>query len=304
MIKQYAQAYHEVLSMLMEQVQKVTSANGAALEVREEEHMTYLSVTGVLRDFLGYQLPIKNTFSGRCIKTNKPFACANILTNPEAEIARKTFNGFPIQSMLLLPIFSQDGSTVKAVIKLTSENPEYFTPQVTEEFYSWVEPFLKSISAAMVDAETYATNVQNNAHEASLTTFARFHTQLFTNESDLKDTFVLFSTLAEFIDLGVFVTNLSGQCLYSNTAFQHIRDLTEKEMLEDWVRNVNEDDMKNIQEAWNISITSESKFMGRFRCLDKAGKTKYVDVQTVPLFKDDEIFGYIGIAEEVSSMLV
>lgn len=299
MIKQYAEAYNKVLSMLMEQVQRITSANGVALEVREGDHMIYLSVTGVLNDFLGYQLPLKNTFSGQCVEWKTPFACDHILTNPEAEIAKKTFNGFPIESMLLLPIFAHDSNTVKAVLKLTSSNDSYFNSKSASEFYSWVEPLLKSISAAMLDAESHAEKAQNSAREASIMTFTRLHEQLFTNEPDIKGTFILFRTLAEFIDIGVFVTNINGKCIYSNAAFQCIRDLTEQEMLDNWIQNVNEDDMATMQELWNISTINKSKFTGRFRCTDKNGNLKYVDVQTVPLMKEQEIFGYIGIAEEV-----
>ena len=180
MIKEYTKAYNEVICMLLEQAQNLSSANGAALEIPDDDHVVYLSVTGVLKPLLGHQVPIADTFSGRCLENKQACACSRIDTSPEANFAKATFGDIPVGSMLLVPIMSLDDE-VKAVLKLTSEEEEYFCDSCVDDFSDWLLPLIKSIAAVMIDAEKFAKQAQHKADAAYQISSKKFY------DKDVRD---------------------------------------------------------------------------------------------------------------------
>lgn len=53
--------------MLLQEASHLSAANGVVLEVKEGEHLHYLSTYGILEPLLDYKIPIKGSFSGKCL---------------------------------------------------------------------------------------------------------------------------------------------------------------------------------------------------------------------------------------------
>ena len=117
---------------------------------------------------------------------------------------------------------------------------------------------------------------------------------------DANEFLLIFDALAECIHQGVFVTDIYGSCVYTNTAYQLIRDLDEHETLNSgWMTNIHEDDIENLKKAWSNTINLQTTFSLQYRIYDKSGKLKKCKATSVPLLKNNKIFGHLGILEEI-----
>jgi len=298
MTHEYSKAYNAVLCMLLQQALNLSSANGAALEVKEGEHLHYLSTVGILEHLLDYKIPIKGTFSEKCLDTKTAQACEDVKNNPMASISKMVFADLNVNSMVVIPIFDKD-KNVKAILKLTSEDANFFCEECAKEIDSWMEPITKSIAAAMIDAEKHAEYSQQKFDKSTTKKLKKFQHDMFAND-DADELLLIFDALAECIHQGVFVTDIYGSCVYTNTAYQLIRDLNEHEALDSgWMTNIHEDDIENLKKAWSNTINLQTTFSLQYRIYDKSGKLKKCKATSVPLLKNNKIFGHLGILEEI-----
>lgn len=298
MIHEYSKAYNTVLCMLLQQALNLSSANGAALEVKEGEHLHYLSAVGILEHLLDYKIPIKGTFSEKCLDTKTAQACEDVKNNPMASISKMAFADLNVNSMVVIPVFDKD-KNFKAILKLTSEDANFFCEECAKEIDGWMEPIIKSIAAAMTDAEKQAEYSQQKFDKSTTKKLKKFQHDMFAND-DANELLLIFDALAECIHQGVFVTDIYGSCVYTNTAYQLIRDLDEHETLNSgWMTNIHEDDIENLKKAWSNTINLQTTFSLQYRIYDKSGKLKKCKATSVPLLKNNKIFGHLGILEEI-----
>jgi len=300
MFNDYTKAYNKVISMLLEQAQKITIANGAALEVEEDNHMTYRGVTGLLEKFLGFEVPKKSTFSGQCLEKGEAIACSNIDTNPAADVARSAFTGMDINSMLLVPVFGTDGKT-KAVLKLTASDGDYFNDKDAKEFEEWLSPLTKSIAAAMTGAQRFTEQEQPEADKSNEVTAMRLNEQLFKDSARFSKSVEMFNNLAHLVKEGVFITDTSGSCIYANDKCQALRDLTEQEMLGDgWKKQIQANDLKTIVSGWEEAVHLGTNYVVEFKCQTKDKMNRYLRAIAIPLKVKGEIFGFLGVMSEIA----
>lgn len=300
MTHEYSKTYNAVLCMLLQEAANLSSANGAALEVREGEHLHYLSACGVLEHLLDYKIPIKDTFSGKCLIEKTAQSCEDIKNNTMASVSKMVFADLNVNSMVVIPIFDKDRN-VKAILKLTSEDAHFFCDECAKEMDSWMEPITKSIAAAMIDAEKYAERSQQKFDKLTTKKLKKFQHDMFAND-DVDELLLIFDALAECIHQGVFVTDIAGACVYTNTAYQQIRDLTESEALDSgWMINIHADDLDMLKETWSNTVNLQTIFSLHYRIYDKNGTLKKCKATSVPLLRNNKIFGHLGILEEVTN---
>lgn len=300
MTNEYSKAYNTVLCLLLQQATNLSSANGAALEVKDGEHLHYLSTVGILEHLLDYKIPIKGTFSGKCLDTKTAQACEDIKNNPMSSVSKMAFADLNINSMVVIPIFDKDRN-VKAILKLTSEDAHFFCDDCADDIESWMEPITKSIAAAMIDAEKYAENSQQKFDKITTKKLKKFQHDMFAND-DADELLIIFDALAECINKGVFVTNIHGSCVYTNTMYQQIRDLTEKEALDSGLMiNIHEEDLDTMKKSWTNTVKLQTTFSLQYRFYDKSGTLKKCKATSVPLLRNNKIFGHLGILEEVTN---
>ena len=102
----------------------VTTADGAAVELRDGEDMVYRAVAGDLKPFLGLRLSVSGTLSGRSMIEGRA------LNTPDAEhddrVSAELARELGIRSMVIAPV-ARHGEMV-GILKLQSRDPGTFKP--------------------------------------------------------------------------------------------------------------------------------------------------------------------------------
>ena len=298
MTHEYSKTYNAILCMLLQEVSNLSSANGVVLEVKEGDHLHYLSTYGILEPLLDYKIPIKGSFSGKCFIEKRAQACEDIKNNPMASVSKMAFADLDVNSMIVIPIFDKE-KNVKAILKLTSEDTHFFNDNHVKEIEGFLEPITKSIAAAMMDAEKHAEYSQQKFDTLSTKKLKKFQKDMFADD-DADELLLIFDALAECIHQGVFVTDASGSFVYTNSAYQQISDLTESEVLKDgWMKNIHEDDLTATKKSWSNTINAQTTFAIQYRIRDKTGAIKTCKTTSAPLLRNNKIFGHLGILEEI-----
>ncbi|MFZ6675924.1 PAS domain-containing protein, partial [Undibacterium sp. Xuan67W] len=126
-------------------------------------------------------------------------------------------------------------------------------------------------------------------------------TQKIKSAEALEKSEALFRTLSEFSPLGIFSTDLDGNCLYTNRRWQEIYGLTfEQSLGQGWLTPLHPDDAEQIAEEWRHAALLNGKFDFEFRLLKKDGSVSYVHSRSSELKVGELVTGYVGIVEDVT----
>ncbi len=123
-------------------------------------------------------------------------------------------------------------------------------------------------------------------------------------EATLRVSEARFRSLSEASPIGVFQTDIAGQCLYTNTCWQKITGLTLTESLGDgWTEALHPDDRAAVCQAWQESVCTGQDFLQEFRFLTPQGEIKWVRARAaVILSTTGEIVGYVGTDEDITDI--
>jgi diguanylate cyclase (GGDEF)-like protein len=101
----------------------LTRAAGAVLELREGDEMVYHGTAGIARGFTGMQVPMRGSFSGRCMTEERALLCEDAETDPrvDPEACRK----IGLRSMVVVPL--RHGGRTTGVLKVFSPRPADFS---------------------------------------------------------------------------------------------------------------------------------------------------------------------------------
>lgn len=280
--------------MLLEQAQIMTSANGAVLEIIEGNTAVYKSATGELTSLLGFQLHLHGTFTEKCANSQAPQACSHIRTAPQSSVSRQVFSNLNIGSMMLLPILDSERK-LKAVLKLTSEADDYFREDNVGEFYEWLFPLLKSISAAMKDAERQGSIASTKAKTVNKEILSKLSDAFPVLDADCG--LIMFNSLASLIKEGVFITNTDGQCVYTNERYQELRDMTFEETMskDSCITRLHPEDSHTVLLLWEEAVKHQANLNSSFRCFNSDGETLFLAVAAEPIIIDGIFMGHVGI---------
>ena len=111
-----------------------------------------------------------------------------------------------------------------------------------------------------------------------------------------------FRTLSEASPLGVFATDASGACTYTNTRWQAIYGLGEQEALGNgWSRMLHPDDKALVFAEWQRSAMLKVEFDMEFRLRHDAGTVRHVRSISRPVLDaDGEVTDYVGSVEDIT----
>jgi len=91
------------LKVIVEQAEKATHANGAAIALKSGELMVCRARAGTCAPELGAQLDVNSGLSGECLRTGQLLVCSDAETDPRVDIEVCRFLG--IRSMVIVPIY-------------------------------------------------------------------------------------------------------------------------------------------------------------------------------------------------------
>jgi PAS domain S-box-containing protein len=121
-------------------------------------------------------------------------------------------------------------------------------------------------------------------------------------EMALRESEARFRSLSESSPVGVFETDIQGQCLYTNARWQQIAGLTRDQSLGDgWMMATHPDDRALVAATWTKSVQIEQDFLQEFRFLTPIGDVRWVRAHAAAIRSaTGEIVGYVGTDEDIT----
>jgi PAS domain S-box-containing protein len=111
-----------------------------------------------------------------------------------------------------------------------------------------------------------------------------------------------YATLAAAAPVGIYRTNLQGECLYVNERWCKLAGLTlEEAMGTGWVRALYPADRPKIAQAWLEFVQSGGRFSLEYRFQRRDGGVSWVFGQAVEEFNEDHsVKGYVGTITDIT----
>ncbi|MYM42200.1 sensor domain-containing diguanylate cyclase [Duganella qianjiadongensis] len=152
----------EVLTLVCERVQEITSASAAIIEIADGTQMVYRAASGTATGLLGLRMAIEGSMSGLCVRTGKAMVCVDSETDDRVDRISCQVAG--VRSMVVVPLVHNMHSV--GALKIASGKPNFFTAKEVTilELVSGV------IAAAMYYSTRYSSDeLYHSATHDSLT---------------------------------------------------------------------------------------------------------------------------------------
>lgn len=111
-----------------------------------------------------------------------------------------------------------------------------------------------------------------------------------------------FRSLSAASPIGIFVTDIHGQCEYTNTRWQQIYGLTLTESLgEGWATTLHPEDRNAVYTQWQQCTEQSLEYQQEFRLLLPHGEVRWVHTTARPIVADNgTVTGYVGISTDIT----
>ncbi|GAB6038480.1 hypothetical protein JCM15519_30390 [Fundidesulfovibrio butyratiphilus] len=117
-----------VMAFVAEELLELTEADGAIVELAEDDEVVYRAVSGMAKDLLGLRLKRAASLSGLCIESGKILVCRDSETDPRVDkIACRRVG---LRSMVVTPLVHEEAAV--GVVKIASAEPNFFTDRHVE----------------------------------------------------------------------------------------------------------------------------------------------------------------------------
>ncbi len=117
-----APAAHRAIGLVLERVQTVTSADGAAVELAKGDVLVPQVVSGLSTDIQGSRVEAESSLSGLCVRIGMPLLCRDAETDSRVDAEACRLAG--IRSMAVVPMV-RDGETL-GVLRVMSAEAGHF----------------------------------------------------------------------------------------------------------------------------------------------------------------------------------
>lgn len=120
-------------------------------------------------------------------------------------------------------------------------------------------------------------------------------------EAALQQSEARFRSLTACSPVGIYLTDIEGNCTYTNPTCRTICGLTLEETLgSGWSKVVHPDDRTWLLEQWATAIATGEAFFAEYR-FQVQDTIRWVNIHTSPVHSDQgELMGYVGTIEDVS----
>lgn len=140
-----------IMFLVARRAQEITQADGAVVELVEDEDMVYRATAGIADPYLGLRLKVESSLSGLCIQEGMPLNCLDSETDDRVDgVACRTVG---LRSMIVAPLIHND--KVVGVLKVLSSQVAKFS----EQDINILELLSRLISASMYTAVHYKDDV-------------------------------------------------------------------------------------------------------------------------------------------------
>lgn len=120
-------------------------------------------------------------------------------------------------------------------------------------------------------------------------------------EQKLRENEERFRSLSACSPVGIFLTDITGRCTYTNPRCQAICGFTLEESLgEGWSQSVYPSDRQRVFTEWSQKTRQGQEYSDEFRFQTKEG-VRWVCVRSSPMFSDNgELIGHVGTVEDIT----
>jgi PAS domain S-box-containing protein len=224
--------------------------------------------TLVLQHQVGYDrvithIPISKGISGRVARTKQPVLLEDAASDPEFLGA---IDG--ISSEVCVPLFDQGG--LVGILNVESTGDMRLTHADLRLMLALSTQVGMAIGRARLHGEVSASEER-------------------------------FRAMSDASPLGIFLTDASGDCLYTNTVYHRICGLTLDETLgHGWNRALHPDDYERVVGAWYEASQKRIPFESICRFLRRDNSVVWASVKAVFVQAGQSLSGYVGIVEDIT----
>jgi|WetSurMetagenome_2_1015567.scaffolds.fasta_scaffold00558_7 PAS domain S-box-containing protein len=120
-------------------------------------------------------------------------------------------------------------------------------------------------------------------------------------EDSLRESRLLFQTLAEASPVGIFRTTLDGETTYVNPKWCELSGLSEQKALgKGWMKAVHPDDRGMLSIKWSTDTKERHESTSEYRFLRPDGSIIWVLGKAVPEMTENSILGYVGTITDIT----
>ncbi len=133
-------------------------------------------------------------------------------------------------------------------------------------------------------------------------TNAAVEQQVLARTSELRRSEERFRKLSESSPAGIFQTDASGLCLYTNARWRALTGLTLEESLgTGWGRAIHPDDRARVLEKWSVCAADGLKYEDEHRYVTAQGETLWVHARSaIVRGPDGQITEHVGTVEDIT----
>jgi len=125
------------------------------------------------------------------------------------------------------------------------------------------------------------------------------------SEEGLKKSELLYRSLTSNAPVAIFNINHKGECTYVNEHWIKLSGISYADAMgQGWLEAFHPEDKKKIIDEWEMAMSSNIKFKTDLRFKDNTGKITFLTVKATKLLdEENNVFGYIGIASDVTERI-
>jgi PAS domain S-box-containing protein len=113
-----------------------------------------------------------------------------------------------------------------------------------------------------------------------------------------------FRAMAESSPLGIFVTNPSGDCVYTNRTYQQISGLSLEQALgTGWSQAIHPDDRARVFQEWYEAAQGRVHFRSDHRFAHADGRVVWTRVNAAEVNDGQRLVGYVGLVEDITQQV-
>jgi PAS domain S-box-containing protein len=111
-----------------------------------------------------------------------------------------------------------------------------------------------------------------------------------------------FRSLSACSPVGIFLTDIEGNCTYTNPRCQGIcGSIIQENFKEGWLQSVHPEDRDRLLTNWSDWTQEEREYSDEFRLLTSEGIIRWVHVRSSPMLSDrGKLIGHVGTVEDIT----
>jgi PAS domain S-box-containing protein len=120
-------------------------------------------------------------------------------------------------------------------------------------------------------------------------------------ENSLRASEARYRTLVATAPVGIFQTDIAGDCLFVNQQGLELMGASQAEVLgRGWTNSIHPDDRARVFAAWESTVVVNHRFGLEYRMMTPQGRVNWVSSSAIAIEDDGNITGYLGTLTDIT----